>query len=372
MGFLFMAMIIRSGKTKDILLSSLDSAILAVEIYNKPRTSFRQQSYVTLMVIAWTKLFQAYFYHTIGDKFYYKDKRGYYEKIEGERKAWELSTCIKEYNKYTNNSLSEPIIKNLDFIIKLRNKIEHRYITKKELDYLIFGECQSLLFNFENLLVEIFGEEYALNESLVYSLQFSQYRTQGQEQASKTLMSKDVANIKRFVDSYRNGLTKTIFNSQEYSIKLIQIPKVSNTNRSDLAIEFVRWDNLNQKDREDYDKVTAIIKDKVVKKEVLNLGKYLPTNVLKEVTERTSIPLSHFDHKCLYYIFSIRPTREENKELFDTNTKYCLYDEVHKNYVFTEGWVEFIASLIKNKRLSQTQWKDKYKKKEKINIDDYI
>ncbi len=66
---------LRQGKTKSILESSLDSALLAVEIYNKPRTTFRSEGFITMMIIAWTRLFHAYFNVTIGDKYFYKKKK---------------------------------------------------------------------------------------------------------------------------------------------------------------------------------------------------------------------------------------------------------------------------------------------------------
>ena len=44
-----------------------------------------------------------------------------------------------------------------------------------ELDDLIFGESQSSLHNFEQILTEEFGEKHSINENLVYSLQFSKY-----------------------------------------------------------------------------------------------------------------------------------------------------------------------------------------------------
>ncbi|MFN0278715.1 MAG: DUF3644 domain-containing protein [Pyrinomonadaceae bacterium] len=66
---------LRQGKTKSILAESIDAALLAVEVYNKPRATFRTQCYISLMVIAWTRLFQAYFNKTIGDRYYYKDKK---------------------------------------------------------------------------------------------------------------------------------------------------------------------------------------------------------------------------------------------------------------------------------------------------------
>jgi hypothetical protein len=39
-------MSLRKGKTKTILESSIEAALLAVEIYNKPRISFRIEGYI--------------------------------------------------------------------------------------------------------------------------------------------------------------------------------------------------------------------------------------------------------------------------------------------------------------------------------------
>lgn len=111
-------MSLRKGKTKSILDASIDSALLGVEIYNKPRTTFRSEGFITMMIMAWTRLFHAHFNNTIGDKYYYKKKNNRYEMVDGERKAWELSTCIKKYG-----SLEAGIESNLNFFIKLRNKI---------------------------------------------------------------------------------------------------------------------------------------------------------------------------------------------------------------------------------------------------------
>ena len=187
-------MTLRKGKTKYFLESSIDCALLAVEIYNKPRAPFRVESYITHMIMAWTKLLHAHFNQTIGETYFYKEKNGRYKIVDGEKKAWELKTCIAKYGQ-----LLEPVKINLDFFIKLRNKIEHRTIDKEEIGIMIFGECQSLLYNFENELINIFGSEYALNESLAYSLQFSRLRTSKQTQASKQLLSSEYKEIKEFI-----------------------------------------------------------------------------------------------------------------------------------------------------------------------------
>lgn len=83
--------------------------------------------------------------------------------------------------------------------------------------------------------------------------------------ASKQLLSIEMIKLKEFIESYRSNLTEDVFNSQEFSIKLIQIPKISNSNRNDLSIEFVNWDQLNRDDKEKYDSLLAIVKPKLIK-----------------------------------------------------------------------------------------------------------
>lgn len=220
--------LLRKGKTKSLLESSIDCALLAVEIYNKPRAPFRVETFITHMVMAWTRLFQSHFNLTIGETYFYKERNGRYKLVDGEKKAWELKTCIKEYG-----NLSDPVKTNLEFFIKLRNKIEHRTIDKDEIGLTIFGECQALLYNYENELIKLFGEDYAINESLAYSLQFSRLRTSQQKKASKQLLSTEYKDLIEFIKKYREHLREDIYNSQEYSIKLIQIPKISNSNKND-------------------------------------------------------------------------------------------------------------------------------------------
>lgn len=360
-------MTLRKGKTKSTLESSIESALLAVEIYNKPRTPFRVEGFITQMIIAWTRLFHAHFNNTLGDKYYYKNPNGHYQKIDGEKKSWELKTCISKHS-----TIPTSVKTNLIFFIKLRNKIEHRHIDRDEIGVMIFGECQALLYNYENTLIDFFGEEYALNESLSFSIQFSRIRKKSQLQASKKLLSKEIKELKSFIETYRNSLAEDIFNSQEYSIKLIQVPKISNTNRNDVAIEFVNWNSLSKTDKENYEKVTAIIKDKVVKKEAVNPGKRKPSDVIEKVNSEIEFNINHYDHMCLYCCFKIRPASNNDiDDPFDTNTNYCHYDEVHDDYVYQDIWAELIIKAIKDRKLTKDVWRGKYKAKDSLNINEF-
>lgn len=337
---------LRQGKAKTILDNSINSAITAVETYNRPRTKFRIENYIILMVIAWTKLFHSYFQTTIGERYFYKEKNGRYKKIDGEKKAWELKECIKQYQKNAGrDKLSDGVVANLNFFIGIRNKIEHRYWDSSTLDILLFGECQSLLYNYENLLVELFGNDYSLNTSLAYALQFSQIRANEQLTAQRELLSKDMQDIKKYIDKYKTDLPQEVYDSQEYSIKLLQIPKISNTKRSDLAVEFVNWNTISEEDKENYNKVTAIIKDKIVKHNVSNANMLRPIDVRNAVKEKTGVEISQSNHTDLWKAFSVRP-HAKSEAKFDTITKYCIYDEPHNDYLYTSEWVDFIVKLV--------------------------
>ena len=353
---------LRRGKTKNLLEGSIDAALLAVEVYNKPRTTFRSQAYIVLMIIAWTRLFHAYFNKTIGNKYYYKEPNGRYELIDKEHKAWELKTCINKYK-----ILSEPVKANLEFFIGLRNKIEHRNIAKEEVDTSIFGECQSLLYNYENILIDVFGEKHAINESLAFSLQFSYMRHEEQKQASKNVLSAELKEIRSYIEKYRSNLTEEVFNSQEYSIKLIQIPRISNTNRHDLAITFVREDEL---DPEIFEQIATIIKDKRVLVEAKNVGKILPGKIVEKVKATTQPDFNQYDHRCLYTIFSVRPPGKDSNPGC-TNSNFCHYDQVHKDYLYQESWVEFIVKLFEVYQLTKKKIRHAYKEGEKWDINQY-
>ena len=359
---------LRKGRTKSLVESSIDCALLAVEIYNKPRALFRVESFITHMIMAWTRLLQANFSYTIGETFFYKEKNGRYKLVDGERKAWELKTCITKYDQ-----LNDAVKTNLDFFIKLRNKIEHRIVDKDELGIMIFGECQSLLYNFENELIKLFGKDYALNESLAYSLQFSRLRTNLQKKASKQLLSSEYKEIISFIHKYRDSLTQEVFSTQEFSIKLIQVPKIGNTGRNDLAIEFVNWNAILEEDKKKYDKLTTIIKDKVIKSEAINPSKVKPGKVVEEVKAQCKIDFSHADHKYILAIFSIRPYKEfdADQDPFETNTKYCHYDEPHNDYLYQECWIEFLVSNISNKTLTKEIWKKAFDNRQYLDLKKY-
>ena len=195
-------------------------------------------------------------------------------------------------------------------------------------------------------------------------------RPEEQKQSSKRVLSAEARKIRNYIENYRSSLNEDIFNSQEYSIKLLQIPKVSNTNRNDLAIDFVRWNELNSKDKDIYEQIITLIKDKTISTEAKNVGRFLPGQVVKKVKEAVRLDFNPYDHTCLYTIFSVRPPGG-NPNPDETNTKYCHYDFANENYAYQESWVDFIVKLFEVHRLTIKEIRLAYKTGEKWDLNQY-
>lgn len=330
---------------KELLTKATNSSLFAVEIFNKPNSEFRVQTFIMLMHTAWNSMFLAYFHHN-GVKPFYKEKNGYhYKKIDGEKKAWDLSKCIKEFWKEETN----PIRKNLEFFVGLRNKIEH-YRDQSSLIKLTFGECQSLVSNFENKLVEIFGQKYSLVDSLSLSIQLSKIKNTEREKSILKTVDQATQKVTDYIMEFRSSLSDDIFSDMEFSHKLFLLPKTANHQSKDsIAIEWVDPSIFDHSEKKEIEKISGIIKRKHV--EVSNPGKLKPGKVCEIISKKLGfknfIP-SYHHAKCWKY-FSVRPqSNAQNPE--DCNTKYCQYDVAHKSYVYTKAWVELLLDELSNEK----------------------
>lgn len=331
-------------KVNKLLEKSRDSALLAVEIYNKPRTAFRSSGYIVLMSIAWTSLLHAIF-EKKNVSYFYKKNKVRYQMIDGERRAWDLSESVKKYFTDSNS----PERKNLEFFVKLRNKIEHRFVP--EIDKDIFGECQAMLINYENIITKEFGENFAVNENLVFALQFSKLLHPKQNEIVKLKQGKEYKDVRKFINQYRRTLKKEVVESMNYNFRVFLIPKVGNhKNSSDFTLEFIKYDPANPIEFEKYQKLLVGIKEKQVSYDGMKAGA-----VAKVVYERLKDkmpqnwkfnPSSH--HVRCWKHYKIRP-ENGSKNPENTKTEYCFWDKTFGQYGYTQQWVDFLVKELQDK-----------------------
>ena len=325
-------------KVKLSLDKAIESALLAVEIYNKPATKFKSAGFIVLMSIAWTSLFHAIFFLKKIKPFYKdKDKRRY-KRINGEYVFWELKTCIDEYFKNNVNAIR----KNIEFFIPLRNKIEHKFLP--ELDPNIFAECQSFLLNFDKILESEFGSTYCIRESLSFALQLFP--------SAKTLNScvkpnKDVIEILKFIDKYRSTISTEILKSGEYSFKAFLIQVANHNSATALPIQFFKYDDLSEYEKEGIDRIATIVKKVPVTIPVANKNTFKPNRVVEEVQKgiKNTIRFTLDTHTRCWRKYCVRPNSKATNPT-QTNPKYCIYDEPYQAYVYTQAWIDFLIEKM--------------------------
>lgn len=344
-----------SKRTETLINSALTTALNAVELYNKPRSMYRTESFITLMCIAWTRLLQGHILNTLGDIFYEKDKAsGEAIYIDGDKKTWSLEKCVKEAMQ------DGPPKENIKILIKLRNKFVHSIINDADLDSILYGECQANLQNFESFLQNSFGKDFAISHNIDFSLQFSKRLTSDQWKAHKSRLSEDAKSLLTFLEKYKSTLTKEIVESPSFSFKAILVPVIKNSGREhDIAIEVIK-DPIRA---DELKKITIVEKEKVV--EVANANKIRPGDVVKAVSERTGIKFNMHHHTELSYMLDVRRRGQPNK----TNPKYCIYDKPFKSHLYTPKWVDLIVRGIKSQQIDLQKFTQMKSKKQSLNLE---
>jgi len=327
------------NQVREALDKARESALLAVEIYNKPTAVFRSGAYIILIMLAWGSLLQAIF-HKKRVYCFEKHSNGRYVKIDGDKKIWSTEKCVQEYFKDVN----DPIRKNLEFLIGLRNRFEHRGYP--EIDENLFGECQATLMNFEELLIKEFPKEIPLKHNLVFAIQFSKETPIQQKRSISKNASRNISALKSYITGYRSKITEEQWNSQKFSYRLFLIPKVgNNATKDDIAIEFIKYDPSKPLEMEKLQRLGVLIKDRVVEKERIvpsqEIYKFKPGQVVEHVKRQINKHFTTTLHTSCWKHYSSRPRGKIKHK-----NEYCLYDEGHKDYVYSQAWIDFLVNEL--------------------------
>lgn len=325
-------------EVKALVEKARETAMLAVETYNRPSASFRSGAYVVLMIIAWTSLYHAMFLRKGTKPYYRKPGSREYDRIDGEPRRWELKECLQQYYKANNPAARQ----NLEFFIGLRNKIEHRSLA--QIDPEVFGECQAMLLNFESLLVSEFGDRCAIRAGLTFALQFTQVIPKSSSAPAAKAKGGAFKAIKQYVDAFRSSLSADVQNDLAYSFKVFLVPKIGNSASKDsIAVEWIKYDPSKPDEMRNYEKVVAMIKPKEV--QVANLGLLKPTQVVQQVATKLGKRFTSYDHKLCYEHFKIRPPGGAI-DPSACNPQFCVHDDLHKDYGYKPEWVDFLAQKL--------------------------
>lgn len=120
--------------TEKLVEKSKEAFLMAIEIYNKPSIKYRVEGFSFFICNAWELMLKAHMIKTMGaDSIYYKDNPN---------RTITLENCIK--NVFTNDK--DPLRKNLEKIIELRNTSTHFITEEYEMVYIAL--FQAAVYNF--------------------------------------------------------------------------------------------------------------------------------------------------------------------------------------------------------------------------------
>lgn len=289
------------------LIRAREAMILAVQIFNSTALNFKTEVFSVLANVGWTYLLH---------EFYDRKK---VEIIGGDGRSLLLIQMVER----DDCPLSEGVKNNLRSLKVIRDDVEHKLFGKSDAKWL--GLFQACCLNFDNYLCKLFGDELTLAKELSFALQFAKL---GIDQISELHKFEVPEHIEALDARLQEGLTDEQLADLEYKFRVIYTLDSASKSRS--HIHFVRPDSVES------DEIRNVL---VHYKAADHFYPYKPGNVCPLVSERIGQPFSSHNHTQAWMLFEVRP-RGGARQPENTNKDYCIYHPVHKDYTYSEKWLE--------------------------------
>ena len=312
----------------ELISKSQEAALAAIQIFNNPSVTFKSETFIVLMMIAWTYLLHAYYRQEGIEYRYYKQraKRRIFERTkDGSFKHWELRRCIEEPRCPLDNETK----KNILFLLGLRNEIEHRM--SPELDNYMSARYQACCLNYNHYLKKLLGSKYGIDRYLSYALQFTQL---SEEQITPEREVNISPNIKAYIAKFDEQLTQAELDSPRFAYRLIFVRKLAGKpGRADRVIEFVKSDTELAK---------SINKQYWVLKEV-EKPKFLPSQIVDRMRKEGFVKFNMHHHTQLW------------KKMDGKNPSKGYGVLIAKTWYWYERWLEIVRQHCKSNSNKYTE-----------------
>ncbi len=322
-----------------ILMESQRHALKAVDEWNCSGGNYCD--FLTHMHKAWHYLLHAEFHKDKIDYHFRDPKTGQYILIDGEPKAWDLEWCLKQ--RYPDSG--DIVRLNAELFVALRNKVEHRY--EHNLKIATGGKAQALVMNYEQEMVAFFGSKYSLADRLRFPISLQALTAEGQAQLQKEA-KKLPKKTRDVVAKFEAAIDPAVLDDLKYDYRVRLVPIVGSKTDADLAINFVKLDELTEEERKTMVEAgrqgTVIIKDRHV--EVADKAKLRAKQVAALVEEQVPFEFSAYsEHLEMWQRLKVRPAKDST-DPYATDARYCIYSEAFNSYLYTPAWVKKVVKEI--------------------------
>ncbi|HSZ74118.1 MAG TPA: DUF3644 domain-containing protein [Rhizomicrobium sp.] len=295
------------------LVRAREAMILAVQVFNGPSFLFKTELFAVLANIAWTYLLHEY---------YSRKKTNI---IGADGKSLALSNMIDR----PDCPLSAGMKRNLHSIKKIRDEVEHLLLKRNDSKWCaLFQAC---CLNFDATLRKLFGDKVSLQRELSFALQFAKLDFEQIIEAQKHDVSPEIDALDARL---REGLSEEDLGDLEYQFRVVYT--FDNATKASAHIQFIQPDS---------DQADAIRNVLLKYKLADEAYPYKPTRVVELVAAKSGKKFTSNNHAQAWHLYKARP-KAGTKQPGNTNREYCIYHAVHRDYTYSDKWVQFLAATI--------------------------
>lgn len=312
-------------------------ALEAVDHYNRPLAGRGLEGFFMHMHTAWLYLLQAELHRDHIDYRYWKEGR--VEKVQGEDKRWDLARCTRQ--RWSDEQ--HPVRANVELTVAIRNKVEHRWT--EGLTLLVCGRAQALLLNFDRELVEEFGENQSLGDSLRFPVFIGALTKTGAVRLAQEQAKAGKA-VRRLIARFEEGLNDDVLQDQRFEVRVHLLQRSGPKSEADLAIEFIRAEDLSDAQRQQLADRQGSVIVREVERPVLNAGWMKPTEAAMAV--ETGIPFQfrvHPHFTTAWRKLKVRPPKGDSHPAI-TKQDLCQYDKPHKDYLYSPAYIRLLIQKL--------------------------
>lgn len=314
------------------LAHSRDSMLSALRHWNDPTASFRSGAFSLLMVTAWNALALACIQRA-GSEWRKLDEYGEPDLTGGVPVAIDTRDAI---SKAFPDDGMRGLRENVRLWIDIRNAVAHRYLPA--LDLTVIPEAQSAVLNYENVVADSFGPEYALQEHLSVPLQLSGFRDPGVLASRKKLLSALPLDVQSLLSRTESELPELLADPT-FRLRIAFVPAaLGSSNGADAVAYFVKPGEVPEELEQLLDQFV------VLPKTLLDNCRHGGRPATKAIAQKLPFRLTEADHKRVGQALGIRsPSGEADRTL---KPEFAKYVEAAKIYTYSDGWIDLaIAEL---------------------------
>ena len=220
---------------QELVSKSREAALTGIRVFNDPQVAFKSETFIVLMVIAWTYLLHAHYRGKGVEYRYFRlgPRRRVFDRTKhGAYRYWELERCLNE----KDSPIDHDTANNLRCLIGLRHEIEHQMT--RSLDSYLSGRYQACALNYNGYLKKLFGRRFAIDQQLTYSIQFMEL---AEEQITGPRPEANIPErLRVYLAEFDASLTHEEYNNPRYSYRLLFKRKLVNRpGQADRVVEFI-------------------------------------------------------------------------------------------------------------------------------------